>query len=119
MPQVPGLLDSGAGEVIQFQRTASFIVPRILGFKIPRIFRLIMKIYPFAFIARGFFWVVQESLFLGIGYHHSFWNIFLAKFAHWHRTSTVKDSVLKEKLKPDERSRFGCKRVIISTGKKL
>jgi len=107
---VPGLLDSGAGEVIQFQRTASFIVPRILGFKIPRIFQLIMKIYPFAFIARGFFWVVQESLFLGIGYHHSFWNIFLAKFAHWHRTSTVKDSVLKEKLKPDERSRFGCKR---------
>ena len=115
---MPGLLDLGAKEVVQFQRTASFVVPRLLGFKIPRIFQIFMKIYPFAFITRGFFWAVQESFFLGIGYHHSFWNRLLAKFAHWHRTSTVKDSVLKEKLKPEEGMRFGCKRVIISTGKK-
>ncbi|CBY40950.1 unnamed protein product [Oikopleura dioica] len=112
---VPGLLDSGAREVVQFQRTASFIIPRLLGFKIPRIFQLLMKIYPFAFITRGFFWAFQESLFIGFEYHNSFLNKLLAKFAHWHRTSTVKDSVLREKLKPEEGVRFGCKRVIVST----
>ena len=115
--QVPGLLDCGARTVVQFQRTASFIIPRWLQFKIPKAFQILMKIYPFAFITRGIFWSLQESFFIGFHFHGSFVNRLMAKIAHWFRTRTVKDPVLREKLKPEEEQRFGCKRVIVSTGR--
>jgi cation diffusion facilitator CzcD-associated flavoprotein CzcO len=104
-------LSKKAADLTVYQRTAIHVVPKF-DFPIPRFLRRLFARVPL--VQRGFRWVTDNILELmmvsAVLRYHRFHrlNIAAADLAKTHRSLSVRDKDLRERLTPDYD--FGCKR---------